>query len=107
VFSDAHTRELYADWQAKAKDVVGNLCLAAGHNPDDPLTRADVETLRDYMITSVETTLVSLARWKTFPPAIADALHTRTPGYLANHAQGDPQCHDLRISYLSGRGFAG
>jgi hypothetical protein len=26
-------------------------------------TRADVETLRDYMITSVETTLVSLARW--------------------------------------------
>lgn len=37
VFSDAHTRELYADWQAKAKDVVGNLRLAAGHNPDDPL----------------------------------------------------------------------
>ncbi len=26
-------------------------------------TRADVETLRDYMITSVETTLVSLTRW--------------------------------------------
>jgi transcriptional regulator with XRE-family HTH domain len=37
VFSDAHTRDLYADWQAKAKDVVGNLRLAAGHNPDDPL----------------------------------------------------------------------
>jgi hypothetical protein len=26
-------------------------------------TRADVERLRDYMITSVETTLGSLARW--------------------------------------------
>jgi uncharacterized protein YndB with AHSA1/START domain len=26
-------------------------------------TRADVEALRDYMVTSVETTLVSLARW--------------------------------------------
>lgn len=37
VFSDNHTRELYADWQAKAKDVVGNLRLAAGDNPDDPL----------------------------------------------------------------------
>ncbi|UMP06871.1 helix-turn-helix domain-containing protein [Amycolatopsis sp. EV170708-02-1] len=37
VFSDAHTRDLYADWQAKAKDVVGNLRLAAGNHPDDPL----------------------------------------------------------------------
>ncbi|WP_051341853.1 helix-turn-helix domain-containing protein [Pseudonocardia spinosispora] len=36
VFSDVHTRELYADWEAKAKDVVGNLRLAAGNNPDDP-----------------------------------------------------------------------
>ncbi|MEU6427750.1 helix-turn-helix transcriptional regulator [Microbispora sp. NPDC046973] len=37
VFFDAHTRELYADWPQKAKDVVGNLRLAAGRDPGDPL----------------------------------------------------------------------
>ncbi|WP_328584208.1 helix-turn-helix domain-containing protein [Streptomyces sp. NBC_00370] len=36
VFLDAHTRELYADWPAKAKAVVGNLRLTAGRHPDDP-----------------------------------------------------------------------
>ncbi|MDX8033256.1 helix-turn-helix transcriptional regulator [Lentzea sp. BCCO 10_0856] len=35
VFLDAHTRELYADWPAKAKAVVGNLRLMAGQHPDD------------------------------------------------------------------------
>lgn len=37
VFLDAHTRELYADWSAKARAVVGNLRLTAGRYPDDPL----------------------------------------------------------------------
>jgi transcriptional regulator with XRE-family HTH domain len=37
VFTDEHTRELYADWPAKARDVVGNLRLAAGQHPGDPL----------------------------------------------------------------------
>ncbi|MFS1301627.1 helix-turn-helix transcriptional regulator [Streptosporangium longisporum] len=37
VFLDAHTRELYADWPAKARAVVGNLRLTAGRHPDDPL----------------------------------------------------------------------
>ncbi|WP_328617725.1 helix-turn-helix transcriptional regulator [Amycolatopsis sp. NBC_00355] len=37
VFTDAHTRELYPGWAAKARDVVGNLRLAAGQHPDDPL----------------------------------------------------------------------
>jgi len=37
VFLDAHTRELYADWPAKARAVVGNLRLTAGQYPDDPL----------------------------------------------------------------------
>jgi transcriptional regulator with XRE-family HTH domain len=37
VFLDAHTRELYADWPAKAKAVVGNLRLTAGRYPEDPL----------------------------------------------------------------------
>jgi transcriptional regulator with XRE-family HTH domain len=36
VFLDGHTRELYEDWPAKARAVVGNLRLAAGRFPDDP-----------------------------------------------------------------------
>jgi transcriptional regulator with XRE-family HTH domain len=40
VFLDAHTRELYADWPAKARAVVGNLRLTAGRCPDDPLLAA-------------------------------------------------------------------
>ena len=36
VFLDHHTRELYADWPAKARAVVGTLRLAAGQHPDDP-----------------------------------------------------------------------
>lgn len=35
VFQDPHTRELYADWPAKARAVVGTLRLAAGQNPHD------------------------------------------------------------------------
>ncbi|SDJ52481.1 Transcriptional regulator, contains XRE-family HTH domain [Lentzea albidocapillata subsp. violacea] len=35
VFLDPHTRELYADWQSKARAVVGNLRLAVGRHPDD------------------------------------------------------------------------
>jgi transcriptional regulator with XRE-family HTH domain len=37
VFLDAHTRDLYADWPAKARAVVGNLRLTAGKYPTDPL----------------------------------------------------------------------
>ncbi|QNE73256.1 helix-turn-helix domain-containing protein [Streptomyces finlayi] len=37
VFLDAHTRDLYTDWPAKAKAVVGNLRLTAGRYPEDPL----------------------------------------------------------------------
>ncbi|MFD4525490.1 helix-turn-helix domain-containing protein [Streptomyces sp. NPDC058470] len=37
VFLDAHTRDLYADWPAKARAVVGNLRLTAGKHPTDPL----------------------------------------------------------------------
>lgn len=36
VFLDAHTRDLYADWPAKARVVVGTLRLASGQYPDDP-----------------------------------------------------------------------
>ncbi|MEU9308377.1 helix-turn-helix transcriptional regulator [Streptomyces sp. NPDC048256] len=40
VFLDAHTRDLYSDWPAKARAVVGNLRLTAGRFPDDPLLAA-------------------------------------------------------------------
>ena len=36
VFLDAHTRELYADWPAKARAVVAALRMASGRRPDDP-----------------------------------------------------------------------
>jgi transcriptional regulator with XRE-family HTH domain len=36
VFLDPHSRELYADWQRKARDTVGRLRMAAGKSPDDP-----------------------------------------------------------------------
>jgi transcriptional regulator with XRE-family HTH domain len=37
VFLDAHLRELYRDWPAKARAVVGNLRVTVGLHPDDPL----------------------------------------------------------------------
>jgi transcriptional regulator with XRE-family HTH domain len=40
VFLDAHTRELYADWPAKARAVVGNLHRTAGQHPDDTALNA-------------------------------------------------------------------
>lgn len=40
MFLDAHTRDLYADWAAKARAVVANLRMASGRHPDDPLLAA-------------------------------------------------------------------
>jgi transcriptional regulator with XRE-family HTH domain len=37
VFLDPGARRLFADWQSKASDVVGQLRLDAGRHPDDPL----------------------------------------------------------------------
>lgn len=36
-FLDPHCRELYRDWPRKARAVVGNLRIAVGRYPDDPL----------------------------------------------------------------------
>lgn len=36
VFLDPHTRELYADWRAKARDTVAELRMTAARHPDDP-----------------------------------------------------------------------
>jgi hypothetical protein len=40
IFLDGHTRELYADWPAKARAVVGTLRVAAGRHPGDPAISA-------------------------------------------------------------------
>lgn len=45
VFLDAHTRDLYADWPAKARAAVGNLRLVAGRHPDDTALHALVGEL--------------------------------------------------------------
>ncbi|MFF2376586.1 helix-turn-helix domain-containing protein [Streptomyces xiamenensis] len=37
VFTDPHTRALYADWPARARDVARNLRMVAGRHPDDPV----------------------------------------------------------------------
>jgi transcriptional regulator with XRE-family HTH domain len=37
LFLDPHTRDLYVDWQRKARAVVGNLRLVAGRHPEDAL----------------------------------------------------------------------
>lgn len=36
VFLDEGTRELFADWEGKARDTVAYLRLSAGQHPDDP-----------------------------------------------------------------------
>ncbi|MEU4157345.1 helix-turn-helix transcriptional regulator [Actinoplanes sp. NPDC026670] len=40
VFLDPHTRDLYVDWAAKARAVVGTLRMASGQHPDDPALAA-------------------------------------------------------------------
>ncbi|GGZ93845.1 transcriptional regulator [Streptomyces subrutilus] len=40
LFLDPHGQELYADWKRKARAVVGNLRVAVGRHPDDPLLAA-------------------------------------------------------------------
>ncbi|MEV5281491.1 helix-turn-helix transcriptional regulator [Streptomyces sp. NPDC051993] len=40
LFLDPHCRELYANWTRKARAVVGNLRIAVGRHPDDPLLAA-------------------------------------------------------------------
>lgn len=44
-FLDEGVRRLYADWPARARDLVGFLRLDAGHRPADPSTAALIEEL--------------------------------------------------------------
>jgi transcriptional regulator with XRE-family HTH domain len=45
VFLDGHTRELYADWRAKSRAVVGNLRLVVGSHPEDPILASLIGSL--------------------------------------------------------------
>ncbi|CAN5201363.1 helix-turn-helix transcriptional regulator [soil metagenome] len=45
VFLDANTRELYTDWRAKCRAVVGNLRLVVGQHPDDPVLASLIGSL--------------------------------------------------------------
>ncbi|MFC4529521.1 helix-turn-helix domain-containing protein [Sphaerisporangium dianthi] len=45
MFLDAHTRDLYADWNGKARAVVATLRMVSGRRPDDPLLAALVGEL--------------------------------------------------------------
>lgn len=45
LFLDPHTRDLYLDWDRKARAVVGSLRLAAGRHPEDALLSALVGEL--------------------------------------------------------------
>ncbi|WP_420119626.1 helix-turn-helix domain-containing protein [Micromonospora sp.] len=45
VFLDAHTRDLYVDWPAKARAVVATLRMTSGQHPTDPLLAALVGEL--------------------------------------------------------------
>jgi transcriptional regulator with XRE-family HTH domain len=51
VFLDAHTRELYADWPAKARAVVGNLRITVARHAGDP---ALLKLVGDLSVNSAE-----------------------------------------------------
>jgi transcriptional regulator with XRE-family HTH domain len=51
VFLDEHTRELYEDWPAKARAVVGTLRVASGRYPDD---RALASLVGELTVSSAE-----------------------------------------------------
>ncbi|MFE6131116.1 helix-turn-helix transcriptional regulator [Streptomyces sp. NPDC056437] len=70
VFLDEHTRELYADWRAKARDTVADLRLTAGRYPDDPVL---TELVGELTVKSTE--FASL--WAAHPVHPCVPKHTR------------------------------
>ena len=74
LFLDCHTRELYVDWQRKARAVVGNLRLVAGRHPDDPALAALIGELS---MKSAE--FVTLWRDHRVKPCEADSYRLQHP----------------------------
>lgn len=84
-FLDPHTRELYADWERKARGLVANLRLVAGRHPEDALLAALVGEL------SVKCPEFA-ALWGNHPvgPCVGDTHRLRHPlvGELTVTQQG-------------------
>ena len=74
LFLDCHTRDLYLDWQRKARAVVGNLRLVAGHHPDDPALAALIGEL-----SMKSADFVTLWRDHRVKPCEADSYHLQHP----------------------------
>ncbi|WP_197376668.1 helix-turn-helix transcriptional regulator [Mycolicibacterium baixiangningiae] len=74
LFLDGHTRELYVDWQRKARAVVGNLRHVAGRHPDDPLLAGLIGELS---MKSLD--FVALWRDHRVKPCEADSYELRHP----------------------------
>ncbi|WP_062206331.1 helix-turn-helix transcriptional regulator [Streptomyces sp. NBRC 109706] len=70
LFLDPHTRDLYADWQAKARDAVADLRLTAGRHPEDPRV---MELIGELTVKSREFT----ALWNAHTVRVC-SHHTRT-----------------------------
>ncbi|WP_405803706.1 helix-turn-helix domain-containing protein [Streptomyces sp. NBC_01187] len=78
VFLDAHTRDLYADWPAKAKAVVGALRLASGRYPDDPALASIIGELA--LRSSEFASLWATHRVKTGDAAVYEMRHPLVGG---------------------------
>ena len=74
LFLDGHTRDLYVDWQRKARAVVGNLRLVAGRHPDDPALAALIGEL-----SMKSSDFVTLWRDHRVKPCEADSYHLQHP----------------------------
>ena len=74
LFLDNHTRDLYVDWQRKARAMVGNLRHVAGRHPDDP---ALAGLIGELSMKSQE--FVSLWRDHRVKPCEADSYELRHP----------------------------
>ncbi|PXX57499.1 transcriptional regulator with XRE-family HTH domain [Nocardia tenerifensis] len=74
IFLDPHCRELYADWRRKARAVVGNLRVAVGKHPDDPLL---AELIGELTMKSPE--FVSLWSDHRVTPCDADSYELHHP----------------------------
>jgi len=74
LFLDCHTRDLYVDWQRKARAVVGNLRLVAGRHPDDPALAALIGEL-----SMKSADFVTLWRDHRVKPCEADSYQLQHP----------------------------
>lgn len=74
LFLDSHTRELYVDWQRKARAMVGNLRHVAGRYPDDAALAALIGEL-----SMKSPDFVALWRDHRVKPCEADSYELRHP----------------------------